>query len=136
MELARLRPVPNVGRHSRSAVRTEPGMVMGTVQYMSPEQARALPVDARTDVWSLGVVLYEMLAGRPPFEGPTASDVMVSILEREPPLGALAADVPAEVRSLVAQTLRKDRQERIDSMRGLSAELKRLHQRLDRKSVV
>ena len=57
-------------------VETEPGVVMGTFSYMSPEQARGLAVDARTDIWSLGVMIYEMAAGRQPFEGETASDVM------------------------------------------------------------
>ena len=78
-------------------VETNPGVVMGTVQYMSPEQARGLPVDARTDVWSLGIVLYEMVAGRPPFEGDTQSDTIVSILEREPnPLTLHAPEAPAD----------------------------------------
>ena len=65
-------------------VKTEQGMVMGTAHYMSPEQARGLPVDARTDISSLGVVLYEMVGGRVPFEGRTGSDVIAAILEKKP----------------------------------------------------
>ncbi len=72
-----------------------PGRVMGTVAYMSPEQVRGLELDVRTDIWSLGVVLYEMLAGQPPFGGETSSHVSVSILEREPaPLGQSAPEIP------------------------------------------
>ncbi len=66
-------------------VNTEPGIVMGTAGYMSPEQARGLEVDARSDIWSLGVVLYEMVSGRLPFEGTTTSDVIATILHRQPP---------------------------------------------------
>ena len=64
---------------------TAPGTVMGTVSYMSPEQARGLMADARSDIFSLGIVLYEMIAGRRPFDGATAMDVVAAILEREPP---------------------------------------------------
>src|SRR2546423_5690041 len=79
-------------------VNTSPGMIMGTVNYMSPEQARGLEVDARTDIWSLGVVLYEMLSGRAPFKGETPTDVTVSILEKEPAsLATLSEKIPAEL---------------------------------------
>src|SRR3989440_7534251 len=71
---------------TRANIKTEPGVVMGTVIYMSPEQARGLPVDARTDIFSLGVVIYEMLAARNPFQGATPSDVIAAILKTEPPL--------------------------------------------------
>src|SRR6185503_1852823 len=81
---------------------TEPGAVMGTASYMSPEQARGQKVDARTDIFSLGVVLYEMLAGRAPFEGVNAIEVLAAVLEREPaPLDQYLSNsveaVPAEL---------------------------------------
>jgi serine/threonine protein kinase/Tol biopolymer transport system component len=104
---------------------TQPGLVMGTVAYMSPEQARGLPVDARTDVWSLGVVLYEMLAGRAPFEGETVSHVIVNILEHEPePLSRKAPDAPEQLQKVVGRALDKDREARHASMRDMLAELR------------
>ena len=86
---------------------TLPGVVLGTASYMSPEQARGLEVDQRSDIFSLGVVLYEMLTGKRPFEGATTSDLIVSILERDPPpLARFSAEVPANLVWVVAKALR------------------------------
>ncbi len=115
-----------------SKVETNPGVVMGTVQYMSPEQARGLTVDARTDVWSLGVVLYEMVASRPPFAGETHSDTIVSILDREPaPLSHYAPEVPAELERIVTKALTKDKDERYQTAKDMAIDLRRLRHRLD-----
>jgi serine/threonine protein kinase/TolB-like protein/tetratricopeptide (TPR) repeat protein len=114
------------------AAHTNPGAVMGTAWYMSPEQARGLPLDARTDVWSLGCVLYEMLAGRPPFDGETASHVIVSILEDEPePLGARVEGLPPELERIVERALAKERDERYGSAGEMLEDLRRLRQRLE-----
>jgi serine/threonine protein kinase/Tfp pilus assembly protein PilF len=113
-------------------VNTEPGLVMGTASYMSPEQARGLDVDARTDIWSLGVVLYELVSGRLPFEGTTTSDVIATILHREPPSLLLdRSDVPAELERMVEKALTKEREERYQLAKELSVDLKRLKQRLE-----
>ena len=109
---------------------TDPGTVMGTVAYMSPEQARGQKVDARTDIFSLGVVVYEMIAGRAPFEGETASHVIVSILEKEPaPLTGSSPDVPSELERIVSKALAKDKDERYQTVKDLLIDLKRLKQR-------
>src|SRR5262249_20927840 len=113
-------------------VNTEPGMVMGTANYMSPEQARGLEVDARTDIWSLGVMLYEMVSRRTPFEGATATDTMSIILHREPASLLLSrSDVPAELERIVEKALTKEREERYQSAKDLGLDLKRLKQRLE-----
>jgi serine/threonine protein kinase/tetratricopeptide (TPR) repeat protein len=92
---------------------TAPGAVLGTARYMSPEQARGAGVDARTDIFSLGVVLYEMLAGASPFDGATTTDVLAAILYREPEaLASRGAVIPAELERIVARCLKKDRAER------------------------
>jgi len=110
-------------------INTEQGTIIGTIQYMSPEQARGLAVDARTDVWSLGVVLFEMLAGHPPFEGNTKSDVMVAILEREPPpLVNVKGGTFDGIQSIVMKALRKDRQERYQSAYELLSDLRQFEQ--------
>ena len=98
---------------TKALVNTGPGTVMGTARYMSPEQARGQEVDARTDLWSLGVVLYECVAGRPPFEGSTGSDLIAAILSREPPpLARFARDAPETLEWIVTKALAKDRDER------------------------
>jgi serine/threonine protein kinase/Flp pilus assembly protein TadD len=116
---------------TKALVQTEPGVVMGTVAYMSPEQARGMAVDARTDIFSLGVVIYEMVAGRAPFGGATKSDLMVALLERDPPpLARFAPEAPAELERLVMKTLAKDRDERYQTAKDLLIDLKRLKQKL------
>lgn len=117
---------------TKALVNTDPGAVMGTVNYMSPEQARGLVVDARTDIWSLGVVLYEMVAGCAPFAGETASDVIAAILGKEPPLLArYARDVSESLELIAATALTKDREERFHSVKEMLGALRRLKQRLD-----
>ncbi len=106
---------------------TASGLVMGTVSYMSPEQARGQKVDHRTDIFSLGVVLYEMLAGRRPFEGATMSDVIAALLSAEPPpLGRHCAEATVELERIVSKCLAKDREARYRTAEELIAELKAL----------
>jgi eukaryotic-like serine/threonine-protein kinase len=107
---------------------TQAGTVMGTVAYMSPEQTRGLAVDVRTDLFSLGVMLYEMLTRRQPFTGETFNHVIVAILEQEPP--PLASEVPTELTRIVSQALAKQVEERYGSAQAMLAELKKLQMRL------
>ena len=116
-------------------VETQPGVIMGTVSYMSPEQARGVTVDTRTDLWSLGVMLYEMVAGRQPYEGETASDVMSLILQKEPlPLAHSVPEVPAELERIVRKALRKDQEERYQTSKDLLIDLRSLRKELERES--
>jgi Tol biopolymer transport system component len=87
---------------------TQAGVILGTASYMSPEQARGKPVDKRTDIWSYGVVLYEMLTGRSAFPGETVADVIAAIVHKEPDLTALPPGVPVRVRALIERCLEKD----------------------------
>ncbi len=113
---------------TKTLFKTDPGTVVGTVVYMSPEQARGMPVDARTDIFSLGVVLYEMVAGCLPFAGSTLSEVMASILsEKEPqPLARYSREAPVELERIVSKALRKEREQRYQTAKDLLIDLKSL----------
>ncbi len=117
---------------TRVMVKTDPGVILGTSFYMSPEQARALEVDARTDIWSLGCVIYEMVSGRMPFEGPTTSDVIGLILHKEPlPLARYGLEIPAELDRIVTKALEKDREERYQVVKDLALDLKKLKRHME-----
>jgi hypothetical protein len=108
------------------------GTVVGTYHYMSPEQARGLKVDARSDIFSLGVVLHEMVGGKTPFQGETSSHVIIAILEKDPArLSTCASDVPPELERIVAKALRKNRDERYQTIKDLHLDLKSLKQELE-----
>ena len=113
-------------------VETNLGSILGTVRYMSPEQACGAQVDKSTDIWSLGVVLYEMVAGHAPFTGDTPKEVMSAILEKEPPpLTNYIAHAPAELQQIISKTLRKDREQRYRSAHELLESLKRLRHNME-----
>jgi len=130
--LAKLTERPTNGNEATIWAETQPGVVLGTVQYMSPEQTRGQPVDGRTDLWSLGVVLYEILSGRAPHIGGSTSDVIASILEREPPpLTELAPGVEIELDRIVRKCLKKDRDERYRSAEELLGDLNRFKREVE-----
>jgi len=117
---------------AQTVLRTDAGTVAGTVAYMSPEQARGQELDARTDIWSLGVLLYEMVAGRRPFAGQSSSDVVAAILEHEAdPLTRFDPHVPPEMQRIVSKALRKDREQRYQGMRDLLLDLQTLRDEID-----
>jgi len=117
---------------TKELFKTAPGTVVGTVAYMSPEQTRGVRVDERTDVWSLGVVMYEMIAARLPFEGETASDMLSGILRDEPvSLSVYVSEVPAELDRIVARALRKKRSKRYQTVKDLGLDLNSLRRRLE-----
>jgi non-specific serine/threonine protein kinase len=120
---------------TRMKLKTQAGMIMGTVAYMSPEQARGKSVDARTDIFSLGVVLYEMLARRQPFTGETINHTIVAILERDPPaVSEFVRDCPFNVERIVNRALAKRCEERYQSAKELLGDLKDAKQELEFQS--
>jgi serine/threonine protein kinase len=122
---------------TRAMVNTDPGTVMGTVAYMSPEQARGLVVDARTDIWSLGVVIYQMVSHHLPFEGSSNSDVIAAILGKEPPpLARYARDVPEALEWIVTKALTKEPDERYQTAKEMMVDLRRIKQRIDAQSEI
>jgi eukaryotic-like serine/threonine-protein kinase len=117
---------------TKAIVQTQPGVIVGTTAYMSPEQTRAVEIDTRTDIWSLGVLLYEMIAGRTPFRGETASDTSAAILKSEPtPLYEILPDIPFELERIVRKALQKDREERYQVVKDFELDLKALKRSLD-----
>ena len=113
-----MEPVASAPSMSQSPTITTPamtqaGMILGTAAYMSPEQARGKPVDKRTDVWAFGAVLYEMLAGAPPFDGEDTTEVIAAVVKTTPNWAALPADAPAPIVTLIQCCLEKDRKARV-----------------------
>jgi eukaryotic-like serine/threonine-protein kinase len=120
------------GAESMTVAETNLGLILGTVRYMSPEQASGAPVDKRTDIWSLGVVLYEMITRHAPFTGQTPREVMSAILEKESsPLTNYVARTPAELQQIISKALRKDREQRYQSSHELFQALKGLRHKLE-----
>jgi TolB-like protein/Tfp pilus assembly protein PilF len=125
------------GAGSMTLAETNLGSILGTVRYMSPEQARGAPVDKGTDIWSLGVVLYEMVTGHAPFAGDTPGETMSSILEKEPPpLTNYVAHTPAELQQIISKTLRKEREERYQSAHELLEALQSLRRSMEFKAAL
>src|SRR6185369_1269475 len=117
---------------STQKVRTGSGVVIGTIGYMSPEQARGQSVDARSDIFNLGAVIYEMVTGQKPFPGETPSDTLAAILKSEPPaLSQVDPQTPAELERIVTKALRKDREERYQVVKDLLLDLKSLKEEID-----
>jgi serine/threonine protein kinase/tetratricopeptide (TPR) repeat protein len=129
-----LASAPSVDTEAPTSARvnTASGVVLGTTTYMSPEQVRGLELDGRTDIWSLGCVLYEMLASRPPFEEKNFGDLVVSILHGEPPaLSELCPDSTPEVEALVGRALAKEKDERFQTAKEFQSELRRVRRLLE-----
>jgi serine/threonine protein kinase/Tfp pilus assembly protein PilF len=130
--LARPTEQHEVSTEAATLVNTEAGMIVGTASYMSPEQARGQRVDGRSDIFSLGMVIYEMIAGRSPFIGATNSDIVASILKEDPPrLRDLYSETPLELERIVDRALNKDKDQRYQRAAQLLADLKRLKHQLE-----
>jgi eukaryotic-like serine/threonine-protein kinase len=128
------RELPKVDADASTVIQslTNKGMILGTPFYMSPEQARGLAVDARSDIFSLGVVIYEMIAGRKPFSGATAADIIASILRTEPPpCSEIVKNFPPELDRSIAKALKKSCLERHQTMKDFLSDLKQTRQRLE-----
>lgn len=117
---------------TRDSYETAPGVLIGTFRYMSPEQARGQKVDHRSDIWSLGVVLYEMMAGFAPFDGETPSDIIAAILTGEPP--PLAEPGEPELQNVMTRALAKEREQRYQSAHEMLRDLQELRRKLELRS--
>jgi serine/threonine protein kinase len=122
----------NTSMPTRDSYETAPGALIGTFRYMSPEQARGQSVDHRSDLWSLGAVFYELLTGAPPFGGETPSDIIASILTREP--APLAEPGEPELQNVLARALGKERERRYQSAPEMLRDMRELRRKLERRS--
>lgn len=130
-KLTETRVFDSDGAQRKLAV-TNPGVLMGTMKYISPEQARGIEIDVRSDVFSFGIVLYEMITGRVPFDGESMPDVWAAILNREPAsIRGLKPEVSLELEEIINKTLRKDRRDRYQSADDLLFDLKNIRKRLE-----
>ncbi len=135
--IAKLSAPPESDAEAATAIKsgTTPGMIIGTANYMSPEQAKGKEVDARTDIFSFGVVLYEMISGHLPFEGETAMEMIGAILHKEPkPLDK--TEVPLEIEKIISKCLRKDSDERYQTIKDVCIDLKDVKQELELKNLM
>jgi serine/threonine protein kinase len=122
------------GGTPKPEIKTAPGLILGTLQYMSPEQANGQPIDARTDIFTLGVVLYELIAGRAPFEGDNAIAVIDSILSAAPPpLTKARKNLPPEVQQIVDKALCKNKEQRYQTFEEMLVDLKNLKREIELK---
>ncbi len=126
-------PTDRSDLEAATAMKTAPGTLMGTINYMSPEQAQSRVVDERTDIWSTGVMLYEMVTGAMPFGGPTASHTLVQIIEKDPaPLTkTAAAQVPGELQRIITKAMAKDAEDRYQTAKDMLIDLRSLRKALD-----
>jgi serine/threonine protein kinase/Tol biopolymer transport system component len=133
-KLTEVLPEQQAAGEAQTIVRTEPRTLMGTVKYMSPEQLREGPVDERTDIWSLGVVLYEMLTGVTPFEARSRNDSVASILKAEPVQLTFPNEIPIQCQQIVRKALEKDSDERYQTITKLVSDLTTLKRKLERNA--
>jgi serine/threonine protein kinase len=133
-KLTEMLPETQAADEVQTIVQTEPRTLMGTVKYMSPEQLRERTIDERTDIWSLGVVLYEMLTGRTPFDARARNDSVAMILAAEPPQLTFAEDVPLQYQEIVGKALEKDCDKRYQTITKLTSDLKSLKRELERNA--
>ena len=130
--LAKLTRAAATAAAAPTATRTQAGLILGTPRYMSPEQARGEDVDARSDIFSFGIVLYEMFAGEPPFEGASAVEALSAILQKDPkPLSKVLDSIPHDAEQIVRLALRKDPRTRYQHMADVSVALKALKEDSD-----
>jgi serine/threonine protein kinase len=127
----RNKPVLTFDGSTTSPHQTGKGLILGTVNYMSPEQAKGEALDERTDIFSIGAVIYEMIAGKTPFGGESISETFANLINSEPqPLSRFAANVPAQLQRIVAKALGKNKEDRYQTMKGLLADLKHVRESL------